>query len=271
MKHLSEEELYALSQEASGSRNQHLRECPQCAAAYDEIKRVLEAATASGHINEPAPDYGEKVWAAIQGSLPVYGQKQPPRKWNWWGQNGRLIFAGALACLALVAAAFWAGSVWQQRQAREETAKWNRGAPGRVVFVVVRDHLDRSERLLMELDHAGHLTEIDRGPIAREASDLLEDNRLYRQTAAASNDPALAALLDRLGRVLIEVAHDPATLEGGASRTIREDMNLDGLLFELRVLRDKEGTVGRDRQGTTGSGKPASPKEDTEDAKEAKS
>jgi hypothetical protein len=250
MKHLSDEELYALSQEAGGAGNQHLRECPQCAAAYDQVKRLLEATNTAGQVSEPAPDYGEKVWAAIQESLPVYGQKQPQRKWNWWGQNGRLIFAGAMACVALVAAAFWAGSAWQQRQVREETAKWSRGAPGRVVFVVVRDHLDRSERLLMELDHAGQLTQIDRGPIAREASELLEDNRLYRQTAAASNDPALSALLDRLGRVLIEVAHDPATLEGGTSRTVREDMNLDGLLFELRVLRDKEGSQGPDKERT---------------------
>jgi hypothetical protein len=248
MKHLREQELYALSLETSGDRNQHVLECPQCAAAYDQIKRLLEATTAAGRISEPAPDYGEKVFAAIQASLPVYGQTQRQHKLGWWGQNGRLIFAGAMASLALVVAAFWAGSAWQQRQAREETAKWNRGASSRVVFVVVRDHLDRSERLLMELDHAGHLTEIDRGPIAREASELLEDNRLYRQTAAASNDPALSALLDRLGRVLIEVAHDPATLESGTSQSIREDMNLDGLLFELRVLRDKQGTHGRDKE-----------------------
>src|ERR1700683_5112233 len=250
MKHLSEEELYALSQEPTGAGHPHLRECQECAAAYDEIKGLLEATATAGRISEPAPDYGEKGFAAIQASLPVYGQKQLRRKWNWWGQNGRLIFAGGVACLALIAGAFWAGSAWQQRQARQETAKWNRGAPSRVVFVVVRDHLDRSERLLMELDHAGHLTEVDRGPIASEASELLEDNRLYRQTAAASNDPALAALLDRLGRVLIEVAHDPATLDGGASGTIREDMNLDGLLFELRVLRDKESGKGRDKEDT---------------------
>jgi hypothetical protein len=250
MKHLSDEELYVLSQEPSGAGHPHLHECPQCAAAYGEIKRLLEGAIETSRISEPTPDYGEKVFAAIQASLPVYGQKQLHRKWNWWGQNGRLIFAVGAACLALVAGAFWAGSAWQQRQAREETAKWNRGAPSRVVFVVVRDHLDRSERLLMELDHAGHLTEIDRGPIEREASELLEDNRLYRQTATASNDPALSALLDRLGRVLIEVAHDPAALEGGPSQTIREDMNLDGLLFELRVLRDKEGTQGRSKDDT---------------------
>ncbi len=101
-----------------------------------------------------------------------------------------------------------------------------------------RLRVDRSERLLVELDHAGHLARVEGGPLAREATDLLEDNRLYRQTAAASQDRALAGLLDRLDRVLVEVAHEPSAVQGGDLARMREQMNLDGLLFELRVVRD---------------------------------
>ena len=108
-----------------------------------------------------------------------------------------------------------------------------------MVLLVVRDHLDRSERLLVELDHVGHFARVDGGPLAREAVDLLEDNRLYRQTAATSRDPALAQLLDRLERVLQEVAHEPSSLHGGDLARMREQMNLDGLLFELRVVRER--------------------------------
>ena len=108
-----------------------------------------------------------------------------------------------------------------------------------MVLVVVRDHLDRSERLLVELDHAGPLARGEGGPLAREATDLLEDNRLYRQTVAASQDRALAELLDRLGRVLVEVAHAPASLQRVGLARMREQMNLDGLLFELRIIRDR--------------------------------
>jgi len=248
MKHLSEEEIYALSQRADGSRHEHFAECEQCAAEFDQTRRLLEMTAAAARIDGPGPGYGDRVFAAIRSSLPVYGEvkpKQPKRSWwAWWRTSGGLAFAGAAACLVLLAAAFWAGRVFEQRRGGTgmETAKGNgaAGQPNRVVFVVVRDHLDRSERLLMELDHAGHLTRLDRGPLEREASDLLEDNRLYRQTAAASSDPALASLLDRLGRVLVEVAHDPSTLEGDSSTRAREQMNLDGLLFELRVLRDRQ-------------------------------
>lgn len=102
-----------------------------------------------------------------------------------------------------------------------------------------RLRVDRSERLLVELDHAGHLARVEGGPLAREATDLLEDNRLYRQTAAASQDRALAGLLDRLDRVLVEVAHEPSAVQGGDLARMREQMNLDGLLFELRVVRDR--------------------------------
>jgi hypothetical protein len=80
---------------------------------------------------------------------------------------------------------------------------------------------------------------VEVGPLAREAADLLEDNRLYRQTAATSRDPVLAQLLDRLDRVLVELAHEPAAIEGRDLARMRDQMNLDGLLFELRVVRDR--------------------------------
>lgn len=247
MKHLSEEELYALTQAPDGHLHEHLRHCAECAAVFRQIGQVLEI-SAAAPVPEPAPDFAGRVWAAIQPSLPVYGEQErapvprgeTPAFLSWW-RMGRWAAAGALACVALLAVAFWAGRLWEQRQRPPSVAATQHGGvAGRVVFVVVRDHLDRSERLLMELDHAGHLTTIDRAPLAREASDLLEDNRLYRQTASASSDPALAALLDRLGRVLVEVAHDPSTLEGEGSARSREQMNLDGLLFELRVLRARQ-------------------------------
>jgi hypothetical protein len=141
--------------------------------------------------------------------------------------------------LVIIGTAFWAGRLFERRH--ETNLAWQAPASqaSRVVLLVVRDHLDRSERLLVELDHAGHLARVDGGPLTREAAELLEDNRLYRQTAVTSRDPALAQLLDRLDRVLVEVAHEPASLHGGDLARMREQMNLDGLLFELRIVRGR--------------------------------
>ena len=248
MKHLSDEELYALSQSAEGGLASHLRECEQCLARYQEFAAVLESAAAeAASTPRPAPDLSARVWAAIHPSLPIYslrcggaemaGRRSAGLFAAWWPRGWA--WAGALAALVLIGTAFWAGRLFERRHRETNLALQPAAQPGRVVLVVVREHLDRSERLLVELDHAGHLARVEGGPLAREAADLLEDNRLYRQTAAASQDRALAELLDRLDRVLVEVAHEPAALPGGDLARMRDEMNLDSLLFELRVVRDR--------------------------------
>ncbi len=242
MKHLSDEELYALSQSPGGGLPNHLRECQECSIGFHEFVAVLESAAEAADTPRPAPDLTDRVWAAIRPSLPIYHPHTQSRRSSgvfapWWP---RLVWAGALASLVLIGPAFWAGRMFERQHRETDLAlQAPPSQPGRVVLLVVRDHLDRSERLLVELDHVGHFAGVDGGPLTREAGDLLEDNRLYRQTAAMSRDPALAQLLDRLDRVLVEVAHEPASLHGGDLAGMREQMNLDGLLFELRVVRDR--------------------------------
>ncbi len=242
MKHLSDEELYALSQSPAGGLPNHLRECQECSTRFHEFVALLESAAAAG-TPRPAADLTDRVWAAIRPSLPIYHPHMQGRRSSgvftpWWPRG--LVWAGALASLVLIGTAFWAGRQFERRHSETDLAlQALPSQPGRVVLLVVRDHLDRSERLLVELDHADHFTRVDGGPLAREAADLLEDNRLYRQTATTSRDRPLAQLLDRLDRVLVEVAHEPAALHGGDLVRMREQMNVDGLLFELRVVRDR--------------------------------
>ena len=52
------------------------------------------------------------------------------------------------------------------------------------------------------------------------AEELLDDNRLYRQTARTTGDTGVANVLDDLERVLIEIAHSPVrSFERTARRT----------------------------------------------------
>ena len=244
MRHLSDEELYAFSQSPADGVPNHLRECQECSTRFQEFVALLENAAGAAGTPRPAADLSDRVWAAIRPSLPVYHPQMQGRRRSsgvftaWWPRG--LVWAGAVASLVLVGAAFWAGRLFERRRQETNLAlQAPPSQPGRVLLLVVHDHLDRSERLLVELDHAGHFARVDGAPLAREAADLLEDNRLYRQTSATSRDPALAQLLDRLDRVLVEVAHEPASLYGGDLARMREQMNLDGLLFELRVVRDR--------------------------------
>jgi hypothetical protein len=250
MKHLSDQELYALSQSPGGGLPNHLRECQECSTRFHEFVALLESAAGAAGTPRPAPDLTDRVWAAIRPSLPIYPPQTQGRRSSrvftaWWPRG--LVRAGALASLVLIGTAFWAGRQFERRSRETNLAlQAPPSQPGRVVLLVVRDHLDRSERLLVELDHVGLFAQVDGGPLAREAVDLLEDNRLYRGTAATSRDPALAQLLDRLDRVLVEVVHEPSSLHGGDLARMREQMNLDGLLFELRVVRDRHNKNGKE-------------------------
>jgi hypothetical protein len=104
-----------------------------------------------------------------------------------------------------------------------------------VVLVVLTDHLDRTERLLVALQHADPGDAAENSQLQSQARELLASNRLYRLSASEAGDPALAAALDRLERVLAEVANDPSLSAVDLDR-VRKEMNTEGILFEVRVL-----------------------------------
>ena len=70
----------------------------------------------------------------------------------------------------------------------------------------------------------------------RRAEDLLDENRLYRQTALQEGDTGLANVLDELERVLLDVAHSPQTVTPAQFKSIRQRIDNDGLLFKVRVM-----------------------------------
>jgi hypothetical protein len=107
------------------------------------------------------------------------------------------------------------------------------------VVVVLSDHLDRSERLLVELKHADAGSEETVSPLRDEARSLLAANRICRQNAAKIDDPELAAALDRLDQVLGELANHPGGLNPATITRLQDEMNADGLLFQVRVLRSR--------------------------------
>ncbi len=238
MRHLSEEELIEHYYGEGGTQKSavalHLELCGKCARSYQTLRKDLEEIKPTS-VPELSPDFGEKVWQSIRNSLPVYEKKEPAwmRIWRWH----RLGYA--LTCALLVVAAFTIGRLWEHRQSQNTVATNNSQGKERVVLLVVGDHLDRSERLLVELNHANNNDPQLTLPIQTEARELLAANRLYRQSADRSSDPLLAAALDHLERVLIEVANEPDGLSRQDIARLQKEMNTDGLLFEIRVLRTK--------------------------------
>ena len=160
----------------------------------------------------------------------------------------------AAACGLLVSSAFIAGTLWEKNQTSSATAA--RPAPPapkeRVVLVVLGDHLDRSERLLVELKHADVDSADMVSPLRDEAKSLLAANRVCLKSATQGDDPELKTALGDLNRLLDELANQPEGLNSAAIARLQSEMNSDGLLFEVRVLRSRipEGQAA----GMTGEG-----------------
>jgi hypothetical protein len=232
MKHLTDEQLIEHYLAEGANRvvvETHLRICSRCEQVYDEISNAIEVRAPRPPARERG--YGERVWQSIRGELLPYPAK-PKRCYFSWP---RPVLAGA--CLLGIAAAFIGGSLWERSRAHPSQAAnpdWGRE---RVVLVILDDHLDRSERLLVQLNHAGgERGELD-DSLQAEARQLLPDNRLYRQSISAGGDPIMTAALDHLERVLLEIANTPDKLNGTDIARIEQAMNMDSLLFQIRVLR----------------------------------
>jgi hypothetical protein len=71
------------------------------------------------------------------------------------------------------------------------------------------------------------------------AEDLLDSNRLFRQTANSTGDTAVANVLDDLERMLLEIANGPSQLEPSRLDELRQEIKDRGLLFKIRVIGSK--------------------------------
>jgi hypothetical protein len=247
MKHLEETELIEHYYEESGNMadcERHLKLCAACARRYAELTRDLEQVKPLAP-PERGEGYAEQVWQSIRSGLPIY--EKPRRSWTWrqrWQPLG-----WAAACALLVAAGFLAGRQWQRKQAPAVAVQVDPQARQRVVIVVLGDHLDRSERLLVELNHAG-TNDAEAVPLQSEARELLATNRLVRQSASQTGNRGVEASLDRLGRVLVELANEPDGLSEADLNRLRQEMNTDGLLFDIRVLRSRIHSQASGSEGT---------------------
>jgi len=235
MKHRTEEELIGYRDGEAKERvgiAAHLKECAECRAELARIEAVFGALDAMP-IPDPGEDYGERVWQRIATRL---GEK----KVRWWESlfvPQRLAALGGV--VALVILAFIAGRLTRRPVPLGDQADAAK-VRERVLVVAVGEHLGRTEMVLMELEN----TPTQKGQKAinisetqRRAEDLVEENRLYRQTALKEGDQAMASTLDELERVLLDIANSPEEVTPAAFETIRKRIEAQGLLFKVRVVK----------------------------------
>ena len=236
MKHMTEEELIAYREGVAAAQRaviaQHLAACEECRAELERIEAVL-AALDTLPVPNPGDDYGRHVWQQIAPRLP----ERPARWWQEWFEPKRLGTLAAVAVLLVVA--FLAGRITKRNHPGNDVATKEQ-IRERVLVVAVGEHLGRSEMMLVELANAEPLDpkqkRVDISAEQHRAEDLLEENRLYRQTALKEGDASLASVLDDLERVFLDVAHSPEEVTPAQLEKIRQKIEARGILFKVRVV-----------------------------------
>jgi hypothetical protein len=247
MNHPNEEELIAYHGAEPAKREAiaaHVADCPECRAELARIDAVL-AALSSLPVPDPGADYGARVWQKIAPRLPErpsvrwwqFDSSSLAERWRAWLEPRRLAALGAVAALAIVA--FLAGRVTKHPDTVTVTADATK-IRERVLVMAVGEHLGRSEMMLIELGNAepenSKQKEINISAERRRAEDLVEENRLYRQTALEQGDTALAGVLDELERVLLDVAHSPGEVTPAQLDEMQQRIAARGILFKVRVV-----------------------------------
>jgi hypothetical protein len=235
MKHLTETELIAYRDGDSRQRAEiaeHLRDCAECREELARIEAVYAAMDAMT-VPDPGEDYELRVWQRLAPQL-------PERRARWWEglfQTRRLAVVGAIA--ALVVLAFFLGKLIGHKEVGGGEVADAGKVRQRVLLVAVGDHLGKSEMILVELAN----TEPEKGQklinISAEqkrAENLVEENRLYRQTALRDGDTAMASTLDELERVLLDIANSPDEVTPAQFESLQKRIEARGILFKVRVV-----------------------------------
>lgn len=226
MSHPSEDDLILLYYGEGGlqpSVEAHLAACPTCAQAFEALRVDLSSIT-----GEPIPargeDYGAGVWRTIQPRLGSrFGARRAPAV-RWWAP-------AALA--ASLVAAFLVG---RHYPATPSPGPIPEQARDRIFVVMVGDHLERSEMVLLEVANAEGNDPVDVRSAQESAENLVAANRLFRLSARRAGEPGVATVLDELERVLLEVARGPSQLGPEERAQLRRRIESGDLLFKVRVL-----------------------------------
>ena len=236
MQHLTEQELvlhHYHDEDSPAAVAQHLVACDVCRAEYNSIQRVL-ALVDEMPIPERAEGYGEQVWTRLRWRLGSAGRRR-----NW---------RTALAAAAVLAVAFFAGQWWHAHNvapaniamgdstANKIAAAKQTDSQNRILFVVVTDHLDSSERMLLQVVNSDSKRGLDLTSERGRAVELVASNRIYRQTAEQHGDDRLASVLSDLEPVLLEIAHSDGKLSPDEASALQKRIDSKGLLFKVRVI-----------------------------------
>jgi len=201
---------------------------PELARRYEALRLELSALDRL-EAPEPRPGLDARMWARLAPSL-----ARPPRRFAV--PTGWLDWAAlATAVLVVALVGFLAGRVLHappdERTVAETLKALPPAARDRVLQAALADHLDSSQRLLLEVANGAPSLHEERA----WAETLLSANRLYRRAAQRAGQRRVAAVLAELEPIFSQLADAPETFD---LRRSKERIENGDLLFKVRITRN---------------------------------
>ena len=214
--------------ESPGEIESELAADPELSHRYESLRRELSALDRIP-APEPRPGLEGRMWARVAPSL-----DRPSRRFalphGWFGWAGL-----TTAVLVVAISGFLAGRALRPPPTESVVAETLKALPpaarDRVLQAALADHLDASQRLLLEVANGAPSLDEERA----WAEALLSANRLYRRAAERAGQRRVAAVLGELEPLLTELAAAPDSFDLALSQ---ERIKSADLLFKVRVTRN---------------------------------
>ena len=241
--HLTDEELL-LDYYGEGSSDRrvdmqaHLEACDACRTLDRELRGVL-ALVDTEPVPDAPPGFEREMWARIEPQIAakragLLGTLKPRSgEGGWKFELPRWAFAAAAVALAV--GSFMLGRVWSPvpAPATEQIAEASTIGE-RVLRSEVEEHLERSQRVLVELVNADDSAPVMLASDRAQAADLVAAGRLYRLNEMG--DAETRDLLEDIERVLVDVANGPVDETSNDLSGVRARISDQDLIFRLRVM-----------------------------------
>jgi hypothetical protein len=249
--HVTEDELilhfYGETAGDAPRIDSHLAGCGECQENWTSLRHTMQMVDSAEFADAPA-GFERVMWARLQ---PHVAEFTPQRsaKSSWWSPR---VWAPIAGLAAVITVAFLGGRLWNRTAqpaipAATSDAADARATRERVLLSALGDHFEQTANLLVELKNTPDVKHVDLSFEQEQARNLVDNGRLYRETAKLNGDLELASVLEDLERVLVDVASSPEQLNTKDMKSLRARIEDDSLLFKVRALtatvREREKTL----------------------------
>jgi len=225
----------ATSAQRAGMRA-HLESCPACQALDRQLRAVLALVD-----TEPTPEapagFEREMWARLEPVVSGFSRTSEVRLKPDTTLFDFPRWALAAAVVALALGSFALGRVWGPSSTpASNSVAGARDISERMLRSEVEEHLERSQRVLVELANTDDAPRVVLASDRAQAADLVAAGRLYRRTAEQMGDAETRDLLEDVQRVLVEVANGPDDETSKDLSDVRARISNQDLILRLRVM-----------------------------------